>query len=439
MRNLSPRAAGAIVAACVALNVAGLLAFAQRRSTSANTDSRLATIEALVDHGTFFIDDSRYASTLDKVQLNGRFLSSKPPLLPVIGAGFYAAFKAATGKTLATHEADTMLFLSLATGVLPYLALLFYAHRFLKAWSPDPSVRALGFAAFSLNFLGLGYSTGLNNHVPAAAAVFISFYYAFLLRRGLSRSAGHWVACGVLAGMAPTFELWAGVYSLAIAVYLGTRDARRTLLLFLPAAAAPVALSAALTAAATGSIIPVYFRKELYFYRGSFWALAGDPSLSPEQRKQLMGLEAVRDPRPLRYVHFLVGHHGLLSMTPVFFLAAWSLFSARRPGSPRFPEALVALAPAVFIVAALGWRTYNYGGVAVGFRWMLVGMPPLFLFVASWLEEHRSAAARTLFAVLLLAGAFHSFDALRDPWKHSAWHRLFLRPAAAPPAAPAKT
>ena len=67
---------------------------------SANDRSRWATVWSLVERGTFQIDEvdsyTRW-STIDKVRYRTdesepwHFYSSKPPLLSVIVAGFYAA------------------------------------------------------------------------------------------------------------------------------------------------------------------------------------------------------------------------------------------------------------------------------------------------------------------------------------------------------------
>jgi protein-S-isoprenylcysteine O-methyltransferase Ste14 len=50
-----------------------------------NESSRLATIEALVEHGTWRIDASPYAhQTGDKMLLDGHYYSEKPPLFAAI-------------------------------------------------------------------------------------------------------------------------------------------------------------------------------------------------------------------------------------------------------------------------------------------------------------------------------------------------------------------
>ncbi len=58
-----------------------LVLCSQQPHLPVNPASRYAGMEALVEHGTFAIDDTRLVrATVDKVQWEGHFYSSKPPL-----------------------------------------------------------------------------------------------------------------------------------------------------------------------------------------------------------------------------------------------------------------------------------------------------------------------------------------------------------------------
>src|SRR5437868_3611985 len=67
-----------------------------------NDGSRLATVESLVDRGTWAIDDSQFvrptddsgAGTLDKLRIDGRYYSDKSPVPALLMAGEYALLKA---------------------------------------------------------------------------------------------------------------------------------------------------------------------------------------------------------------------------------------------------------------------------------------------------------------------------------------------------------
>lgn len=386
-----------------------------QRSGGCNPASRLATIESLAHRGTFSIDDSPFLElTSDRVQLEGRFLSSKPPVLSVLATGPYLVFSRLSGMTFQSDMEGAIFFISLLTGAIPYLMLFWVFYLFLRRWTDSDSMVSTGLLVFTLNFIGLGYATGINNHVPAAAALLGSFYLAFRIRAGDEDGWGYWAGSGFLAALAATLELWAGFFCISIFIYLAATRRHRAWTIFLPAALPPLALHFLLTWLSTDSLLPLYLRPGLYLYPGSYWT-------SPT------GIDALHQPKHIYFFHLLLGHHGLFAMTPVFILGAWSIVSsiARRAG--RRPEAVAMGIPLLASLIFLGIRTRNYGGVCAGLRWMIVAMPMLFLFAGSWLDRHRSStAAKVLFVVLVLAGIVVAADvpwAGAGPWHHSAWHR----------------
>src|ERR1700736_3232055 len=54
-----------------------------------NDESRMATIQSLVETHSFMIDQTTFVSTGDKVFINGHFYSDKPPLPSILGAVVY--------------------------------------------------------------------------------------------------------------------------------------------------------------------------------------------------------------------------------------------------------------------------------------------------------------------------------------------------------------
>ena len=154
---------------------------------SANDRSRWCTVASLVEHRTYAIDNQIAVpgapgqknnepwDTIDKIQHadrdgQQRFYSSKPPLLPTIVAGVYAAVRFSTGLTLTEHPLYlTRVLLALIN--LPLLAIFYYstinsAKRVCEAdWASRVAVFSTCFATMLLPF-----ATTLNNHLPAAAA-----------------------------------------------------------------------------------------------------------------------------------------------------------------------------------------------------------------------------------------------------------------------------
>ena len=71
---------------CGALLLGLMWAIASDASGLCNDTSRLATADALVNHGTFSIDKSIFFYTCDRIKVDGIFFSDKPPFLSL----FYA-------------------------------------------------------------------------------------------------------------------------------------------------------------------------------------------------------------------------------------------------------------------------------------------------------------------------------------------------------------
>ncbi|MFM8434982.1 MAG: glycosyltransferase family 2 protein, partial [Planctomycetia bacterium] len=108
---------------------------------SANDRSRWLTIRALVERGTFAIEDLVTEpgwDTIDAVvhaDASGRkhLYSSKPPLLSVLAAGPYWLLRAATGWTLGDHPFEVGRLLMVLYGLLPLLVTIGYTFRLIEA------------------------------------------------------------------------------------------------------------------------------------------------------------------------------------------------------------------------------------------------------------------------------------------------------------------
>jgi hypothetical protein len=374
-----------------------------------NPMSRMATMDALVHDGTFIIDRSPFANTADKVKIGEHFYSSKPPVLSVAGAGIYAVLHHATGMSFRENAETAIRVMNLILAGVPHLLLLLYAYRFLLLYAA-PEVLLWAFGCFAFGQLGLTYATTINNHVPAGLAAFAGFYYAFRVRSRSSRSARDYVFAGLAAGLAPTLDLGTLFISVATGIYLLGFDWKRTLRLFAPAGALPLVLHFGLTALSTGSLVPIYLRKELYLYPGSYW---NAPT----------GIDALDEPRATYLFNTLLGHHGFFSLTPVLVLAVIAIAVACVRRGPHLAEALVVGASLLVSITFYTLTTKNYGGVCVGFRWLLPITPLVLLFTADWLASVRTRWGYALFAVLLAVSQFHATAGLGNPWQDSKWSR----------------
>ncbi len=376
---------------------------------NANTASRYATIESLVDHGTFYIDKSRYVYTIDKYKVDGHYMSSKPAVLSTLAAGVYWVYQALTGETIRTHEGNVVRLISFATGGLGHLVFLIFFYRLCWILLERELAILLAVAAASFAYLGVAYATHINNHSIGAALGVVGLYYAARIRLGKNPRPWHWPLSGLALGLLPTIDLSSLAITACVGLYLLSHDWKKTLYAFAPALLPGFALHLALTWHISGSLKPFYLNSELKQFKEFHFRNPGD-------------IDALREPKTIYAWNVLFGHHGLFSMTPIFLFAAWEL--GRSLLRRRYvAESLVALGCLVAFLTFFIVRTRNYGGWSVGMRWLIPVMPLLLLYFGMWVD--RVQLTKRLWALVLpalLVGAFHVQDGLTSPFQFSVWH-----------------
>lgn len=397
---------------CAASLVMVLWNMQTRSIENANTGSRYATIESLVDYGTYNIDASRYSRTPDKVRARNHWVSSKPPLLPTYGAGVYWVIKKVTGYTIAEHEGIVVWTVGMFTGWLSHLVFLIYFYKLACLLLRRQLAIIVGMAAAGFAYLGVAYATAINNHSVGGALQVAGFYYAFLARTGRGKR-GSWVASGLLLGVLPSFDLPSLALTGITGLYLLTKDWKRTLFIFLPAALPGIASEVVLAHVATGSWLPAYADASLKSYAGNLW------------RTAKTGIEALHERKTVYAFNMLLGHHGLFSMTPIFFFSLYEFFR-RIIMRDRFRgEILVWMATLGAFLTFYIRSTNNYGGWDVGMRWLVPAMPWLVMLFAMWLDRGRIGRFKQI-AVLVtfLVSAYNVQDGLSSPFQFSVWHNF---------------
>jgi len=405
------------VAACLIALSFSMVFFHTKTGAVRNTNvgSRYATVEALVNWHTYEIDKTRYVNTIDKVKIGDHFYSSKSPLLPTVTAGVYWVWRAVTGDDIRTEEHNVVLLCNTVMVGLPHLLLLIFFLRFLLLFLRRPEAILVGVAGMSFAYIGMGYAIELNNHTPAAAAAFVAFYYAYRIRNDIDVKTRHWLFAGFSAGLLPGLDLPSLFIATTIGIYLLTYDPKKTLTLFVGAAVPPLLAHFIVTYIATDSIFPIYLRKELYQYEGSYW-------VKPR------GIDALDEPKYIYGFHMILGHHGLFTITPPFVFSAIALYRMIRERQRGFLEAVALGGVSLFLVVFYMFTTNNYGGSCVGFRWLIVVNPFLWIFFAKWIDMVEMRKWMWALVVLSLMGAqFHVHDAIRSPWHDGKMHVFMKR------------
>lgn len=424
---------------------------------SANDRSRWCTVWSLVERGTYQIDEidrkTRF-STIDKVRHRTsedqpwHFYSSKPPLLSTMVAAVYWIQRQTLGWELFAYTTVVTRMLLTVVNLLPMSLALISMNRSLRLLGASENSRLFLLATAGLGSMLNPYLTTLNNHTPAAICIIFSI--SAMVRIEAARHAktarepasGDFAALGLSAAFASSFELPAALFGVISFLFAARVDWRKTAAWFVPAALIPLAAFFVTNWICTGGIKPFYAyygtEKYVYVHEGvpSYWSQPRD-------------LDANTETWPVYLFHCVLGHHGILSLSPVLLLtlAGWLIWLSgtvrMRPekptagiakqhhaefsGSGRWsgvPSSVMLTGLVCTLVTLLFYLTrtenYNYGGNSVALRWMLWLTPFWWFAMLPALEKILPRRRMAITALALLALSITSANWSQDrPWRPS--------------------
>jgi hypothetical protein len=148
------------------------------RINNPNENVRLYMTAAIVEHGTYRVDElrARWGWVNDCAKFEDHYYSVKAPGTSFLGVPAYAAYYFYTRWAEAPFERTTALWLCRVTAsVLPWLVFLGFFHRWLGRRSNSPIVRDAVFFSIALGSCLLGYGVTFVSHTLSAAAAFGAF------------------------------------------------------------------------------------------------------------------------------------------------------------------------------------------------------------------------------------------------------------------------
>lgn len=412
---------------------------------SGNDRSRWLTVRALVERGTFAIEDFVVEpgwDTIDAVvhpDASGKLhlYSSKPPLLSVLAAAPYWVLHRLTGWTLGDHPFELgRLLVAICCGGA-FAVFLGFAFAAVETLGTSDWGRIWTAALAACGTLLSAFAVVLTNHLPAAAAAAASLWAVLAIRTGDRRSRPLFAAAGLAAGLAAAFELPALAWLVAVLVMLARCDLRRTLTAALPAAVLVAAAALATNHLAHGTVVPAYAQRAAPVRAAQ--AAATEESWNPSNWydfairlpngrllesywRSPKGVDRGEPSRAAYAWHALVGHHGIVSLTPAWLLVVPGLAllaSRRRSAGQRDLAAAIAAVSLVVIAFYLArpQADRNYGGMTSGFRWVF-WLAPLWLAAVVPAADlaGRSRAGRIAAALLLAASVFSVAYPTWNPW-----------------------
>jgi hypothetical protein len=381
LRDRAPRAAGWLVlAAAVAVAVAS----ARTAPESWSDSSRLATVESLVDHHTLAIDRSLFGrATGDKICVDGRFYSHKPPVPALLLAGLYQCLQWTTGLTALHRPRSFCYWLTLGSSGLAYVVAVWCVFRLGRPLRLGLPLRLSLTAGFALATLALPYARQVNDHIlllGVAAALMLNL--AWMAGDGGQGSFWRALGAGALAGLGYTIDLGAGpllfACTLALIAYRGRRRLGVTLSAFLLGALPWLTLHHAVNYAIAGTWLPAAAIPRFFRWTGCSFTprnLTGGwkhDGLLPFLNYAARLLASKRG--------FLVHNLPLLLAVPALVVLLW-----RRVR--EWPELAWGGAWAAGTWLLYAANSNNYAGSCCSIRWFVPLLAPGFYTLAVFLRD----------------------------------------------------
>ncbi len=454
------------------LVVASLLALLTARPYAGgwNDSSRLATVESLVDRGTFQIDESIYVDTSraarppfdevaesyarygtkDKMLIDRHFYSDKSPVPAVLMAGVYQVLKWCGLNASERPDWFARLMTWLFAGA-PYVFAVWCVARTARHLGVPPPWKLLLTASFAFGSLATCYVQHVNAHIlllGVAAGLCEALTRPPMVGSAKPSPTLRMIWIGTLAGFAYTVDLGAGpLLTASVGCYLLWRrriqepDAQAkedygevlksevkcnqipslalqapahcmSILIFVLSALPWIVAHHALNYAIAGTIGPGNARPEYFAWPGSGFDssnMTGSWNHASPERAALYALE------------LLGGKKGFLLFTlplvQAIFGAYWLLKSPPpRSGEGRARPSLIALtawAIGTWLIYAATSR--NYSGMCQSVRWFVPLLAPG--FVALMILTRDYPRSRQPLAVLIAGGCLLNFELVaRGPW-----------------------
>ena len=401
----------------------------QRPFLSANDRSRWCTIRALVELGTYRIDEIVAQPNWDTIDMvkhedsrapgEAHLYSSKPPLLPTLVAGEYWLIHKLTGHTLATHPYEIGRAMLLVTNGLSLLLFFVLLARLVERYGATDWGRLFVFAAAAGGTFLTTFANVLNNHLIAAVAALVALDSALAITSGGSRRPVRFVVAGLAAAFAASCELPALAFAVFVGVWLAWHDWRKTLMAYLPATLVVAVAALGTNYAAHGTVLPAYGKPDWYDY-----TYVRNGEVKESYWRNRAGIDRGEPDRAVYALHTLVGHHGIFSLTPIWLLSVVGLVAASVARGSKLRElawlvGTVSLVCWCFYVFVLDTTDRNYGGMTSGLRWMF-WFTPLWLIAmlpaTDWLS--RRWAGRGLGLLLLGFSVLSASYPTWNPWTH---------------------
>lgn len=366
-----------------------------------NDGSRLATVEAIVDHHTLAIDRSVFVKvpqaprpyrdedsdltqrgTLDKLYINGHFYSDKSPVPAILMAAAYQTIQRATGLHAALRPDRFCYLMTVASSGLAYVIGVWSIYRLGRLLELPRLWQMILTASFAAATVAPAYARHTNNHIlllGVAAALMLNLAYLAIDSRSGQVSLKRLLFIGSLAGFGYTIDLGAGPPLLVclVGVVLYRCRTLSTLIPVVLAALPWLVLHHSVNYAVGGTMKPANAVAEYFNWPGC-----------PFNAQNMTGnLNRNRGHFVVYGAGLLLGKRGfLLHNLPLLALVpgVWLL---RRRRLAETPELAFALLWSGGTWLAYALTSSNYSGQCCSVRWFVPLLAPGYYSLAIALRE----------------------------------------------------
>jgi hypothetical protein len=405
------------------------LASARPYAGAWNDGSRLATVESLVDRGTFTIDDSLFVAvpavddarlrtpyrgpalehgTLDKLLIHEHFYSDKSPVPALLLAAIYQMLQWLFGLQVRLQPALFCYLMNAISSGAAYVVAVACVFQFGKRLSLPLGWRVALCASFGLASVALVYAQYVNNHM-----LLLSVAAALMLQLACLPAGEAWwrpLVSGCLAGLGYAIDLGAGPPLLVFAglLVLWQSPSRWAASGFFALGALPwLVVHHAANYMVGGTFGPANAVPEYFLWPGC-----------PFHGATLTG--TWHHASPLHFLAYaldmLFGKRGFFghNLPLLLLLPAAALFLKRWP--PQWPLMAFAATWAGCTWLVYAATSHNYSGANLSIRWFVPLLAPAYYGLAILLRQF--PRYRTDF--LILSG--WGFVLMTIAWLHGLWN-----------------
>jgi hypothetical protein len=401
---------------------------------SDDEQSRLATIQAVVEQHTLEVQRTSFFATQDVIKINrpdGRphWYSDQSPVMAVLLSGPYWVMYH-HGLTFERNPVLVEFLLTLLGVTLPIAFAAGLLYRMARMFELRRPYRAALALAVVIGSGWISYATILSAGAAAAALVVMSA--ACLVQAALTTrrpAALAWIACcGFCAALAGTYELTGLAFLVFLMVVIcalkwpaWTRAGAMGL--YIAGAMLPLTLYARLNKPITGDLRPGFMHNQ-------------DAELMPDQRTTADPRFAEDDEEPAgfwrtawhgteRFLLVFVGGHGLLTHFPILILGIIGMSMVMHRHWPMTTKLLASatVLSALGVVIGYTLQQPDWKDAMFANRWFVVFLPLTLFWSGAWLRRsHRPLAWATVAVLWAISGGIALVGAT-DPQPRQGYDR----------------